>query len=382
MANEDSNLDALPRLLIVDDEADNLTALKRLLRKDFEVLTAEDGPNGLRILEEEEKPFDCILSDQRMPGMTGSEFFERVQKIDEFTTRILISGFSDLEAVIDAVNRGHIWQYVAKPWEPEELKKTLLYATERTKLRRRLEDSRRELERAATELRAKDWARERLLGLLLHEFRNMPQIVSSVRELNEDPSHVETRAKFLGQLEKRFERLSHDIESLMKEEKEVSLLAKNQISLLELAKSLEGKASLDLPQNANEDSFAFRAPEGVLRKALEHLIDVLKKNSAAANVTLSLERMKNAAGFFLLLTIPGRENTLLPQGLQKSALASQTAWTALLEPFVGAEDFQHHDGGLRVETARIVRQLAALGIRAAFDFTSPQKDVVLLLHFQ
>lgn len=375
--------DSLPRVLIVDDEADNLSALKRLLRKDFEVFTSENGPNALKIIEEETLPMDVIISDQRMPGMTGSEFFERVQKLDLSATRILISGFSDLEAVIDAVNRGHIWQYIAKPWEPEELKKTLRYAAERTFLKRRVEESRIQLTRAATELRAKDWARERLLLILLHEFRNMPQIVDSVIQLNSEVEATDTRASFLQQLQKRFTHLSQDIESLMKEEKEVSMKAKEKLSIKKLAEELSAHFQLKLEADPSQELFPYLASEEIIRPAMSHLIEVLIQNSQTIKPEILLESpLSKNGGFFLTLRLQGQGQKPLPTGLQKEKLEAQTAWTALLEPFVGHQNWEHHQGGLRVDTARIIRQLAAQGIRADFDFSSPEHSVNLILHFE
>ncbi|MEO5666894.1 MAG: response regulator, partial [Bdellovibrionota bacterium] len=102
------------RVLIVDDEKDNLNALRRLLRSHFEVFTANNGDEALELVQKQ-PPFDVLVSDQRMPGMTGSQFFERVQAFTPQSTRILLTGFADLEAVIEAVNNGHIWRYISKP---------------------------------------------------------------------------------------------------------------------------------------------------------------------------------------------------------------------------------------------------------------------------
>jgi response regulator RpfG family c-di-GMP phosphodiesterase len=317
----------LPRLLIVDDEADNLSALKRLLRKDFQVFTAESGPQALALLEEENLPMDCILSDQRMPGMTGSEFFERVQKLDHFTTRILISGFSDLEAVIDAVNRGHIWQYVAKPWEPEDLKTTLRNAVERSLLSRKVESSRKELAQAATQLQAKDWARERLLLLLLHEFRHLPQIIHNVLALNSEVEMASTRENFLNQMLARINHLSKDIDLLLKEEKNVNLLSKEVLSMKNLCSILADKHKLPHQLNLLDDNFYYTAPLEILSNGVEHLITLLKQNSAKALPSIQLERWKSSPqDFFLIFHLSNPlSQALLPQNLMSSSLDAPTA---------------------------------------------------------
>ncbi|MBI2504353.1 MAG: response regulator [Candidatus Latescibacteria bacterium] len=106
------------KVLIVDDEPHILSAIQDLLEDDFAVLAVTDARMALRLLEEEEVA--VILSDQRMPGLSGDQFLREAQKRSR-ATRVLITGYADLRALISAVNEGKIYGYVAKPWEPEEL---------------------------------------------------------------------------------------------------------------------------------------------------------------------------------------------------------------------------------------------------------------------
>jgi DNA-binding NtrC family response regulator len=108
-----------PKLLIIDDEQSVLNALKRSLRDHFEVLLSLDGRSGLEILREQE--ISVILADQRMPGMSGVDFFQRAMKVQPDSARILITGYSDIEAIIEAINNGKIYYYIQKPWEPENV---------------------------------------------------------------------------------------------------------------------------------------------------------------------------------------------------------------------------------------------------------------------
>ncbi len=121
-----------PTILIVDDEQHILNAINRTLRDDYNVILSLDGKSGLQVLREQE--INAILSDQRMPGMTGSEFFIEAQKIQPDTTRVLITAYSDIAAVIQAVNDGQIFYYIEKPWEPENLKLVMERAVERYQL--------------------------------------------------------------------------------------------------------------------------------------------------------------------------------------------------------------------------------------------------------
>lgn len=364
----------LPRILFVDDERDNLEALKRLLRKDFELLTAESGEEALTLLRAS-APVDVILSDQRMPGMNGSEFLEKAQSIDNVATRVLLTGFSDLEAVVEAVNRGHIWRYLSKPWEPEELRLSLRQAAERTRLRRSLDDSRRELERALTEVQARDWSRERLLHMLLHEFRTAPQVLEGLRGLDPGGADAPARLRFIESLETRFHALEKDIASLMAEEKRIAQIPKVPLKLSEELRQAVADARVE--GGANEPDFLSHAES--LREAFRHLHGLMSANSAQARVETSFECSKGP--MFVVYAIQASA-PLLPAGIAREKVEPRLAWPLLLEPFVGAEDFLRHSTGLRVDSARVVRLLAALGGRAEFQVAPDAKRVELLVRFR
>jgi len=106
-------------ILVVDDEADILFSLRALLRRDFEVYTAESGVQALEILKQH--PVHVIMTDQRMPEMTGTELLSQTRGQYPQAIRIIFTGYADLKAVIDAVNRGEIYRYLTKPWDPDEL---------------------------------------------------------------------------------------------------------------------------------------------------------------------------------------------------------------------------------------------------------------------
>lgn len=121
-------------ILYVDDEPNNLLSFKAAFRKDFTIYTAESATEGRRILEQND--ISLILTDQRMPVMTGVEFLESISKEFPDVIKILITGYSDIQAVIDAVNKGGIYHYVQKPWEELYLKRVLFNAFEIHRLRR------------------------------------------------------------------------------------------------------------------------------------------------------------------------------------------------------------------------------------------------------
>jgi CheY-like chemotaxis protein len=118
-----------PRILVVDDEEAILETMTFTFMDAYEVLTAPDAAQGLRILEES-SPVAVVLTDQRMPNMTGVEFLKEVYALYPTTSRIILTGFADSEATIQAINDGHVYAYVNKPWEPLELKQIVARAVQ------------------------------------------------------------------------------------------------------------------------------------------------------------------------------------------------------------------------------------------------------------
>ncbi|MBG9375040.1 response regulator [Panacibacter sp. DH6] len=107
-------------VLYIDDEPHNLLSFKASFRREFNVFTAESAEEGRKILEQHE--VHVILSDQRMPVMSGIEFFESILEPFPDPIRILITGYTDINAVIDAINRGQVYKYLTKPWNESDIK--------------------------------------------------------------------------------------------------------------------------------------------------------------------------------------------------------------------------------------------------------------------
>ncbi len=118
---------ARPAVLVVDDEAHILSSMTALLEEDFAVLTSTSAEAALSLLQNEQ--IAVIIADQRMPGLAGDEFLAKARKLSE-ATRVLITGYADINALVRAVNHGQIYTYIAKPWEPLELKVTVIKAAE------------------------------------------------------------------------------------------------------------------------------------------------------------------------------------------------------------------------------------------------------------
>ncbi len=120
-------------ILYVDDEPQNLVSFKAVFRRDYKVKTATSGEEGLAILKDE--LVDLIITDQRMPHMTGIQFLEKIIPQFPDTVRMILTGFSDVEAIIGAINTGRVYRYITKPWDENELRMTIENACQLSELK-------------------------------------------------------------------------------------------------------------------------------------------------------------------------------------------------------------------------------------------------------
>ena len=175
-------------LLVVDDEPDVVQSLQDLLRRDYRVLGATRAREGLRLLHEQ--PVHVVMTDQRMPEISGIDFLRSVRRHRPDAIRLLFTGYADIKAVIDAINEGHVYRYITKPWDPDELLTILHQAGEQYDLlqeRQRLLDDlcrkNQELEQANAELRQANTLKEAFINVASHELRTPLTILLSLPEL-------------------------------------------------------------------------------------------------------------------------------------------------------------------------------------------------------
>lgn len=121
-------------ILYVDDEPQNLVAFKASFRRFYHIYTANSGLEGIEILRNH--PIDLVISDHRMPQMTGVEFFERILHEFPDPIRMVLTGYADIHAIIDAINKGKVYYYIAKPWKHDELKPIIDNALETYSLKK------------------------------------------------------------------------------------------------------------------------------------------------------------------------------------------------------------------------------------------------------
>ncbi len=152
-------------ILYVDDEEQNLISFKATFRREYQVFTAKGGEEGLRIMRGQ--PLHLIITDQRMPGMTGVQFLEKAATEYPETIRMVLTGYSDVEAIIEVINSGRIFRYVQKPWDEQELRMTIENA-------RQIYALQRNNRKLVKDLQAKVEEQERTLKLFM---RYVPQTV-------------------------------------------------------------------------------------------------------------------------------------------------------------------------------------------------------------
>lgn len=143
-----------PKVLYVDDAKEHIILFTHALKEDYEIFTASSGEEGMNIMRKEN--ISVVISDQRMPGMSGNEMLEKVADGYPDVLRFLISGYTDYRAIVDGVNRGQIQGYFHKPIEPEEVRLAISKGLEIVNLRKRNKEILQELERVNAALRNAD----------------------------------------------------------------------------------------------------------------------------------------------------------------------------------------------------------------------------------
>jgi len=116
------------KIMVVDDEPANLRLLERLFRRDYQVVAASSGAEALRLLEQHDVAL--LITDQRMPGMTGIELLGHAARLRPHMVRIILTGYTDVEALVEAINCGQVYRYLTKPWNNEDLRLTAARALE------------------------------------------------------------------------------------------------------------------------------------------------------------------------------------------------------------------------------------------------------------
>ncbi|AUX23228.1 histidine kinase [Sorangium cellulosum] len=300
-------------LLIVDDERETLKALRRELRRDYEVLAAESAEQGYAILRE--RRVQVVLSDQRMPGMTGTAFHARVKADYPDTVRLLMTAYADTSAAIQAINEGGVYRFIAKPWDPDALAAVIRDAFcqhDRLWESRRLLGSLRAkaegLERENQELIGLNQTIQEFVGIAAHDLRNpiaaiqwlATMLLKSAGDPRKDPrghlQKIQSNAGFTLQLLEDLldiTMLEHGDVALREQDAELRSLIAAAVSLNEHSARQKGIAVVvDVPAGIPQVRCDVERIEQVLSNLLSN---AFKFSHPGTTVTVSARAAEGAA---------------------------------------------------------------------------------------
>ena len=326
------------KILCVDDEIDNVEALERIFRKSYSVLTATSGSQALELLKEHEVA--VIISDQRMPQMKGVEFLEKSIASHPDAIRILLTGYTDIQSVIEAINTGQVYRYINKPWEIHDLQSTVARAVERYHIQRELKQKKEDLEKAYQELKTLDEAKSHFMLLIHHELKTPLTTISSFMQLLNQSALDTEQALYCEKIKSGVTRLNELILSvlqIMEAETGRLKIFKREIELKPLLQDIVQQ----LKPLAEDKQQTFQictdvpivyADQSMLNKVLKKLLhNAVKFGNEATTITVGSYQKDKQVEISITNSAPELSQQVIEQ---------------ILKPFVLNEDSMHHSQGL------------------------------------
>ena len=279
-------------LLVIDDEPDILNAISRLFRKRYDVLTAQSVAEGERLIERHD--VHVVLADQRMPRSTGIELFRRLHSSHPDIVRVLFTGYTSTDEVIDAINQGHVYRYLSKPWRPSELRlfidqafKHHAQTQERAQLTAELEQANAKLEaqnaelkRANKEFIALDEVRRVFMEVISHELNTPIAIILGYvflleRELGEGMTPMAQKsAERISASSKRLKQISERIFQMISIDSPDHALNLETVRLREFAVELHRQVEPFLERRDQELICAIETAHDELEADRDKLLDI------------------------------------------------------------------------------------------------------------
>lgn len=320
--------DGRGQLLIVDDEREILKSLRRQFRRDYDVYTAENADEAYRIMMQ--TPIQVIISDQRMPGMSGSEFFTRVKGDFPDAMRLLLTGYADIQAVISAINDGNIFRYILKPWDPAELASTVRDAFSRFMLTAQNRLLLTELQEANALLEARvrertsllEQANERLhqlveqrdvfIGMAAHDLRTPIQVVQGFTDLL---LHTRTRPEEFREFVLVIQETLRDMLTLLNNLLDITAIESGKIVLhkadvnvyefvervVKLNRLIGEKKGIELQTELDPDLPCFAFDRQRIEQILNNLLsNAFKFSHSGTAVTLRVQRLDGEVLFMVI----------------------------------------------------------------------------------
>ena len=299
-------------ILVVDDEGNVVASVKDLLRLDYKVLGATGAAEALRLLEKE--PVHVVMTDQRMPGITGVELLEQVRAKYPDAMRLMFTGYADIRAVVEAINRGNVYRYITKPWDPDELMAIIREACERydliaekKQLVSELRGKNMELERANAELLRSDQLKSAFIRVASHELRTPLTILMGITDLAARQGKAgEPLAGWIKRIYSAGQRLQHLIDQIVamlsaqqferKPERRPVELGKLALHAVEDVRPFAEVRGQTLKTEIPIDAIRVEVDEEKIRDSINHLLlNAIKFTPDGGTITVSAGR-DNAGG--------------------------------------------------------------------------------------
>ena len=324
-------------ILCVDDEIDNVDALERLFRRKYKVFKATSGPEALKIMEKSN--VTVIISDQRMPDMTGVEFLAKSLDLQPDTIRILLTGYTDIDSVIDAINSGQIYRYVTKPWDPVDLSNAVDKAVERFELKEEVKEKNRQLQAAFNELKTLDDAKSNFMYLVNHDLKTPLTAILSFVELLKESKLDPEQELFVDRISKssyRLKRLVEDVLQIVSAETGQVNLSIEYCKPEDLiqpipkdVKEIQKKKKLKLKIDLNKDQV--KADPKAIRNVVHRLLqNAVKFSEEGSTIHIQNEASKGKLKF---------------QFTNPSEPIPKKTVDRILQPFTIDEDLMNHTQG-------------------------------------
>lgn len=310
-------------LLIIDDEPDVIKALTRLFRREYNVFSSTDAEEGLEIMEKEK--IQVIISDQRMPGITGVEFFSKIKVKYPDAVKLILTGYSDIEAVKDAINKGQVFRYVTKPWDPYELENIIKEAFDKSdliaknrelmislqeaneNLEAKVKERTRELESLNIKLSELNLEKNKYIGMVTHDLRSPIGTAQSFSSLllddyYETPS--EKHIEYLGIINDRCNFSLDLIDNFLNVSKiesgvfDLKLTEQDYMSFVYNSliqdKILSEKKSQEIVINSSVDKLVFVFDINKIHQALSNIVsNAIKYSMPGTKITIDIELNEN-----------------------------------------------------------------------------------------
>lgn len=336
-------------ILVVDDEPDVVRSVQDLLRLDYRVLGATRAAEGLELLKNE--PIHVVMTDQRMPETTGVEFLSHCRTEYPEAIRLLFTGYADLRAVIEAINQGNVFRYIAKPWDPDELQTVIREAVERydllaerQRLTTQLRKTNTDLQLANAQLQQANELKTAFIRVASHELRTPLTILLGLCHLARGIADLPPpMPDWLARIDQSAQRLRHLVDQL------VSMLWAGQfdrslrlepveVAVLVREAADDVRPFVELRRQRFEvriepaDLGLMRVDAGKIRDCLNHLLlNAIKFTPDGGQIALEARRGPDGGA---LLRVIDTGTGIDPQHLHQ-----------MFEPFFTGFDVLHHASG-------------------------------------